>query len=305
MTAAIPTTGPTDGVAAGRAGEIAALLPGARSILRRRVSDPRMLVGAAGYALTMQVAHPQVGAGVRDHSTYAADPWGRAFRTADYVFLLSYGDAATVEALARNLRVMHRPIRGTDHHGRRYRALEPSAYAWVHATIGESVVRGHDVMGTTFTVDQREEFWASWLSLGDVLGVRRGELPESWAAFQDYLADKIENVLEDNDVVQGLLRASHHAAGGSPFGWLPDGVFGVAGRPLGHALRFLGAGMLPPVLRERFGFRWTPAHQAAFAAYCAASKASTPVLPRALRQVGPLALRVRRGQVGPFGVTNR
>jgi len=281
-----------------------AALPGPRSILRRRLSDPRAAAGAAGYALTMQVAHPVIAAGVRDHSTFASDPWGRFFRTADYVLLLGYGDAATVAELARNLRAVHGSIRGTDPRGNPYRALDPAAYAWVHATIAEAIVRAHHAMGTTLHRDEREEFWAEWLALGDVLKVSRRELPDSWAGVGDYFAEMIEQTLENNDVVQSLRATRRFAVGGSPFGWLPSPVWAAAGVPIAPVLHFLGVGLLPAVLRARFGFRWTNAHQAAFATYCAASKASTPLLPRAVRQAGPLALRVRRGEVGPFGVVN-
>ena len=50
--------------------------------------DVRLYLGA-GYALLMQVSHPTVGAGVRDHSTFAEDPWGRLLRTMDYLYLIT------------------------------------------------------------------------------------------------------------------------------------------------------------------------------------------------------------------------
>jgi uncharacterized protein (DUF2236 family) len=278
---------------------IAELLPGPRSMVRRRISDPRALLGAGGYALTLQVSHPSIAGGVRDHSTYATDPWGRAFRTADYLFLLSYGDAATVARLVDDLRAAHRKIRGVDHHGHRYSGLDPEAYAWVHATIGDAIVRGHAFLGTTFTPAQKEEFWAEWLDLGTVLGVRG--LPETWSGLRAYVREMIADVLEDNDVVQQLHDTSRFALGGSPFGWLPASVWGLVGVPAGPAMAFIGTGMLPALLRRRFGLAWSPAHQAAFAALCGASKASTPVLPRVVRQSGPLNLWLRRDEVGPFG----
>lgn len=253
----------------------------------------------------MQVAHPAVAGGVRDHSDYAADPWGRFFRTADFVLLLGYGDDATVRNLSTNLRSMHRSIRGTDHHGHRYSALEPAAYAWVHATLGEAVVRAHDTMGTSFRTGEREEFWSDWLALGDVLGVDRRELPATWSGVRAYYDAMIQDVLEDNDVVQSLRATSRFAVGGSPFAWLPPRAWAAVGVPAAPVLRFLGTGMLPPILRHRFGYRWTPRHAAAFAAYCAASKASTPLLPRSFRQAGPLVYRFRRNELGPFGVPNR
>lgn len=281
--------------------EISRHLPKPGSVLRRRVSDPRALLGAAGYALTLQVAHPTIAGGVRDHSTYATDPWGRAFRTADYVFLLSYGDADTVFALAKGLHAMHRTINGTDPSGRRYDAFEPGAYAWVHASIADSIVRGHELLGSALDAREREAFWSDWLELGDIIGVDRAELPATFAGFDAYLAHMVDHVLEDNDVVRSLFLASHRAVGGSPLRWIPSSAFGLVGRPLGHFMRFLGIGMLPPRLRERFGFAWTRAQEAAFVAYCKASKASGPVLPRPLREMGPLTLRLRRNEVGPFG----
>jgi uncharacterized protein (DUF2236 family) len=262
------------------------------------------MLGAAGYALTLQVAHPTIAAGVRDFSNYATDPWGRAFRTADYVFLLCYGRPGTVDQVAANLRDAHRRIRGVDHHGSHYSALEPSAYAWVHATLGISIMRGHQLMGTPLTPLQRDEFWDQWLMLGDVLQVRRSDLPTSAGELDPYLQRMTDDVLEDNDVIQTLYVAAGNAVGGSPWHWLPAPVFAVAGRPLGRLARFLGSGMLGDDLRSRFRYPWSPRHQAAFDAYCAASRATTPLLPRPMREMGPLVLRMRRREIGPFGQKN-
>jgi uncharacterized protein (DUF2236 family) len=275
------------------------------SIVRRRASDPRAGVGAAGYALALQVGHPTIAAGVREHSDYSADPWGRFFRTADFVLLLAYGDAATVEQLGADLRRQHATIRGTAPDGARYSALEPSAYAWVHATLGIAIVRGHDVMGTTFTVDERERFWQEWLLLGDVLHVRREHLPASWAGVGGYVQAMIDDVLVDNDVVQEVKRAADRVTGSSPVRWLPRRVWNTTSRPAGPMLRLLGNGMLPPELRERYGMRWTARDERVFRAWCRASKAAGPVLPRFVRQSAPVAVRVRRNEIGPFGVPNR
>ena len=284
--------------------ELAAHLPAPGSLLRRRISDPRAGAGALGYALALQVAHPTIAGGVRDHSQFEADPWGRLFRTTDYVFLLSYGDTDTVRALSRNLREMHRVIRGTDPDGRRYSALEPSAYAWVHATIGIAIIQAHDLMGTRFRAGEHEQLWSEWLDLGDVLGVDRAHLPPTWGEVDAYVSSMIDDVLEDNDVAHTVRRTARFPVGGSPFHWLPDRVWAVAAAPLGPALHFLGVGMLPPELRARLGLRWTRAHQAAFVVYCAASRAATPVLPRRFKQPGAFLLRLRQNEMGPFGTPN-
>jgi uncharacterized protein (DUF2236 family) len=279
-------------------------LLGPDSIVRRRASDPR-IGGAAGYALALQVGHPTIAAGVREHSDYAADAWGRFFRTADFVLLLAYGDDATVKKLGDDLRAQHGAIRGRDLDGTRYSALEPSAYAWVHATLGIAIVRAHDVMGTTFTAGERERFWDEWLLLGDVLHVRRDHLPETWAGVGPYVQRMIDDVLVDNDVVQDVQAAAVRVRGTAPVRWLPQRVWETGSRPAGPVLRILGSGMLPPELRARFGIRWTARDERVFRAWCRASKASGRVLPRFARQTAPTIFRMRRREVGPFGVPNR
>jgi uncharacterized protein (DUF2236 family) len=51
--------------------EIGSLVPGPESVLWRYGADARLMAGS-GCALVLQVAHPTVGAGVREHSDYAS-----------------------------------------------------------------------------------------------------------------------------------------------------------------------------------------------------------------------------------------
>ncbi|MFG2669482.1 oxygenase MpaB family protein [Streptomyces sp. NPDC048445] len=83
-------------------------------------------------ALTLQVAHPAVGAGVDEYSVFRTDPWGRGERSLRSLQLSVYGGAEAAEE-GRRLRRLRRTIRGTDSRGRPYRALSPANYAWVHA----------------------------------------------------------------------------------------------------------------------------------------------------------------------------
>ena len=116
--------------------EVEQIVLGPDSLVWQTFGNARLFFGA-GYALMLQVAHPTVGSGVRDHSTFEQDPWGRLLRTMDYLYLFVYGgrDAA---AMGRRLRHLHKQIKGTNADGSRYHALEPEAYAWVHATLMES-----------------------------------------------------------------------------------------------------------------------------------------------------------------------
>src|SRR5438270_11967918 len=82
-----------------------------------RGSDARGLL-LAGRALLLQVAHPTVAAGVREHSRYRADPWTRLERTLDSLYTYLYSPDA--EAEAARLRALHRTIRGVTPDGPRY-----------------------------------------------------------------------------------------------------------------------------------------------------------------------------------------
>jgi uncharacterized protein (DUF2236 family) len=273
----------------------------ADSIVRRRATDVR-LYGAAGYALLLQVGHPTIAAGVRDHSNFVTDPWGRFFGTVDFVNLLVYGSPEQVERATENLRVMHRTIRGTDHHGKKYSALEPTAYAWVHGTLAAAVIRGHHVFGRAFTVAEKEQFWQEWLILGRQLGVRDGDLPDSWAGFELYMNEMIETVLEPNDIVDVAQNTAARAVGGSPFGWMPARAWGVAGRPLGVYGAFLARGVVGPRLREKFAIEWSARDQKRFARIAAAYRAAGPIVVGPLATAGPLTLKVRKREIakGPF-----
>jgi len=271
------------------------------SIVRRRATDVR-LFGAGGYALALQVGHPTIAAGVRDHSNFTVDPWGRFFGTVDFVNLLVYGSAEQVATASRRLRDMHRSIRGTDLDGTKYSALEPSAYAWVHGTLAEAIVRGHHVFGVEFTAAEKETFWQEWLTLGRLLGVRDGDLPDTWTGFQSYLNDMIDNVLVNNDVIAIAQNTALRATGGSPFPWLPSRAWAIAGRPLGRYGAFLAQGTMGAKLRTKFEIPWTPRQQWMFARIAAVHRAARPVMPGPLRRAGPLALKMRRRQIaaGPF-----
>src|SRR5579884_2532000 len=145
------------------AAEADQILLGPDSVAWRRTSDIRLYLVMV-YALLLQVAHPTVGAGVRDYSDFERRPWHRLLRTIDYVTLLVYGGDQAVDA-GRRLRDLHKRFRGVREDGQRYHALEPDAYAWVHATLIETYVAGHAHFGTPMTADETERFYAEYRGL--------------------------------------------------------------------------------------------------------------------------------------------
>jgi uncharacterized protein (DUF2236 family) len=277
--------------------EVLALVPGPGSITWTRAADARTLI-AAGYALLLQVAHPTVGAGVAEHSDYREHPWERLFRTLDLTSALIYSKPAVAAAVAREVRARHTAFKGVRPDGSRYHALEPRAYSWVWASLFGSIVAAHERFGIPLRDDQRELFWSEWRQLGRLLGVRERDLPATLPGFDAYWEHMVRDVLEDNDSVRGVIASLssppvpsrlRHAAPAWRLGTLPGA----------RALQLATVGLLPAVLRVRFGLRWTLAKECELRAIAAASRSLTPLMPRPLREFGPSYLHWRAGDGKP------
>lgn len=283
--------------------EYAQLVPPRGSITWKLAGDSRLLV-SAGYALVLQTAHPTVGAGVGQYSGFAQDPWGRLFRTLDYVNGSIYGGPEMAGEIGRRVRNVHKTIKGTTMDGRRYHALEPEAFAWVHATLAASIIQGHEIVGYDVSRDDREVFWQEWRALGRLIGVRDRDLPEDWAGFRLYFDRVCSDVLVDHPTVHEVLDTIGRPAA-PPVPGLPDALWNVVRRPLAQQLQLVTAGLMPPLLRERFGLAWSPAHDAAFLALTRSIKAAGPLVPPQLKEFGPVYVKLRRKQLQRGDVASR
>jgi uncharacterized protein (DUF2236 family) len=274
------------------------LLLGPQSITWRYASDARLYLVML-YPLLLQVAHPTVGAGVRDYSDFDKRPWNRLLRTLDYVYLLIYGGEQAISA-GRRLRGIHKGFQGTREDGQRYYALEPKAYAWVHATLLHSYVAGHEHFGRPMRPDQIERFYDEYRGLGRLIGVRPGDLPPTWAEFMSYFDQTARTVLERNVTVDRVLRSVTDSTPPLP---LPPALWKVLQVPASRALWLGGIGLVEPGLRRQLGIPWSKSDERAFRTLGAISRSLTPMMPAGLRTMGPGSLRVRRRAImrGPLG----
>jgi uncharacterized protein (DUF2236 family) len=264
------------------------------SVVWSYASDARGLVTGAGFALLLQVAHPTVAAGVREHSDFEHDPWGRLWRTLDFLNLLIYAGPDAAARTGRALRELHRPIRGVAPDGRRYHALEPAAYAWVHATLCEAILGAHRLFGCRLRPDEEARFYAEWRALGRLLGVRDRDLPGDWAGFRAYVDEVVDTRLEDNDVVQAVLRTLRRPAAPPLAAALPPAAWRALRLPSARCSELATIALLPPRLRSRFGLRLGSREARELRAFAALSRAATPLMPPSMRRMGPGYLRARR-----------
>ncbi len=248
-----------------------------------RLGSPRAGLLVAGRALVLQTSHPVVGAGVRDHSVFTEDPWGRLDRTLRSLQLQLFGgDAASAEA--RRLRRLHRSMTGIGFDGRPYRALDPEAYAWVHLTNFDSTLAYHRWFGPSLDRTQQEQLYAEWRRVGLVLGVRGHRMPSDLDGCRTYVADMVSSTLVDNETVRTLLAGLSLSGVSPPPGWLPAPVWHAL-RPLGGGfLRDVTVGTLPTALRQRLGLRWGTLDRRRLQAAAALIRAVTAPLPDWLAQ---------------------
>jgi uncharacterized protein (DUF2236 family) len=212
------------------------------------------------------------------------------------VNLTIYGGQDAVETGVR-LREMHRRIKGTNPDGSRYHALEPGAYAWVHATLIHSVITAQGLFGSGMSRAEVDRFYREWLGVGRLIGLRDGDLPADWDGFLGYFEGMIAT-LEHTGTVDTVLRATKRPARPESMPAWTEPLWRVLRLPMAHVLLLTGIGTLPPALRERLGLHWTRWQAREFRMVAAASRALTPVWPTALRINGPVYLRARRRAIG-------
>ena len=257
----------------------------------RVASDARLML-ASGAALMLQVAHPTVGAGVEEHSNFENEPWERLLRTLDFVNLLVYGGADRAIATGRGMRAIHKRIKGVKPDGTPYHSLEPEAYAWVHATLAETIVAGHQRFVGPLSRYEIDQFWSEWRGLGRLLGVREQDLPPTWAEFRRYVDWMAHERLEHTASVDAVLRTLR-APAPPPVRGLPAPAWRAMRIPAARATELATVGLLPPVVRDRLGMRWTRSMDLELRAIGRASRAVTPIAPGPVRQMGPAYLRWR------------
>ena len=274
--------------------EQAAKLIPPRGGITWRISGDARIFGASGYALLLQVTHPSVGAGVSQHSNFKEDPWGRLLRTLDYTSSVIYGGPDLAWEVGRRVREMHKRIKGVRPDGERYHALEPGPYAWVHATLAESIVRAHNLFcRPALELEQTDQFWAEWRRMGRLIGVRYEDLPETWPGLLDYFDRMVDHELEDTEAAQDVLTSLFEPTA-PPLPGMRDWVSRVVSWPSTKAGSLGTLGMLPPVLRQRLGVEWTASRERRFRAMAAVTRRARPLMPPQARSFGPHYLRWRR-----------
>lgn len=129
-------------------------------------------------ALLIQSVHPEVVAGVAEHSAYRTDPLGRLSRTTAYVTATSYGAMPEVDAALAVVRRAHRPVEGVSERNVAYSANDDDHASWVHNVLVDSFLTAYQRFGPApLTTTDADRFVAENVPLGKRLGAT--DLPET------------------------------------------------------------------------------------------------------------------------------
>jgi uncharacterized protein (DUF2236 family) len=249
-------------------------LPLGRDSVSWKVNAEPVVFAGGGRALLMQVAHPGVGAGVEQHSTYARDPWGRLFRTVDIMMKLSYGSPAESARQQRLLAKMHRRVKGTTDRGEAYSAFDADLQVWVWATLVDTALLMYEQVRPRLGTAERERFYEESKLVAYGCGVPRGACPETWADFAAYIDHVVEHDLRVTDSARSVAVA----------GMVPPLPFGL-GELAAVPNRLVTVGHMHASLRRQYEFEWDASMERRLRRWTAAARATT-VLPTPVRHAG-------------------
>ena len=241
-----------------------------------RVNREPVIFAGAGRALLLQVAHPLVAAGVAEHSDYEQHPWQRLYRTLNISYKIAFADPKTSEAAARRLHGRHDHVTGTSSDGVHYSALDPDLLTWVWATLVDTSLMVYERCFAPLSTADREVFYQEQKRFAMACGVPEGTCPDKFGDFAAYVGRMVADELR---VTQPALVTAQAITRPNP--WVV--------RPLALPHNLFTAGLLPPRVREQYGFPWSQSRQRLMDAAFASARVGVRVVPRRLREV-PVAM---------------
>jgi len=227
---------------------------GPDSLTWKYFGDWRTLLMAL-WAGSMQNMHPELGAGVEEHSRFFAERWQRLFRSLYPIGGVVYDGPRAAET-ARAVRGYHDTIKGVDSRGRRYHALNPDTFYWAHSTFFMlTVVAAERMCGGLSEEDKRRLFdeHVDWYAL---YGVSMRPVPGSWEEFCGYWEHMCTHVLEDNKATRDVLDL-RGIAKPPTLSWLPDPLWVPVRAVVARTFVWWTVGLYHPAVRERLGYTWS------------------------------------------------
>jgi uncharacterized protein (DUF2236 family) len=249
----------TQGPTLGRLDPLADMGFHRRSAIRTVTAEPAIGL-ILQHALTMELAHVKVGAGVEHHSSFRSMPWRRLWTTMDAGLRLVFGDAESARAAAAQVYRFHDHVNGelpeasAGHpEGAPYTAHDATLLLWVWATLVEVAEVTHARWLRPLSPQESAAFYADMVTFARCFGIAPDLIPPDRAAFATYWdgvidGDDLVPTATSRAIVRDVLWFSHP----------------LVPAPLVRPLRVLSIGTLDPRVRARFDLELSARDQRLF-----------------------------------------
>ena len=257
-----------------------------------KVNREIVVIAGWGRAILLQLAHPLIGAGVGDHSSFRGSlgsGFTRLSSTVGAMLKLTFGsDEDAVDAAAR-INSIHDRVSGrlgesvgSLDPNERYSAHDPELLRWVHATLLDSIPLTYELLIGKLTVEERDRYCAEAAIMEPLLDIPAGSLPRTAAATDLYMRDMLgSGRIAVTDTSRMLARALLFPRGSRAL-W-----------PVFRALQIVTIGLLPAPIRADYGFAWGPRDARAFRRWTTMLRTAHRAAPRPVRE-WPAARQLRR-----------
>ncbi len=237
-----------------------------------------VVVAGWGRAILLQLAHPAVGAGVSEHSSFRGCPvtgFRRLRSTVRAMLALTSGETDEMITAAAGINVIHDRVRGrsADGQGEVYSAHDPALQQWVHATLLESIPQTYELLVGPLTSRDRDRYCLEAAIMEPLLGIPAGRLPRTSAELDTYMREMLDSgKLVVTESSRTLARAILY-----PRKW-------QLLWPLFRAMQLITIGSLPASIRDAYGFEWRRRDARAFARWTTMLRLTLRLLPAFARR---------------------
>ena len=175
---------------------------------------------------------------------------------------------------------------------RRYHALDPEPFAWVHTTLVDGFLLMLERYYPEAGDEELDRGYAEMRSLGSLYGVAEELMPADRGSHYELMERMVAEELSDNQVFRDVLEQVGKPPPPRVLRRLgPLWRIGMAGP--GHVSSTASVGLLPERLRERLGLRWSKADERRLERHAAVVRRVGPLLPDRLRLL-PSVYRAKR-----------
>ena len=241
----------------------------------------------------IQNMYPELGAGVEDHSILLREPLQRVARSVYPIMGVVYDGDRAADTGAQ-IRGYHETIKGVDHDGRRYHALNPETFYWAHATFFMLIIKTAEYFCGGLTEAEKRQLFDEHVQWYQMYGMSMRPVPETWEDFQTYWEHKCSEELEINRATLDIFTIR------IPKPWfvlMPTPVWDQMFKPWLAGQRWVAAGVFDPAIRERAGMRWTPGDEVVLRLLGKAVELAFLAIPEEIR-LHPRALAAYRRAAG-------